>query len=461
MKKTLLLLCLMPFMAIAQTTEYFTGCVLDEEEYSRIPMKATQLTRSYKTLPKRASLLQYCPTAGNQGQYGTCTSWAIAYAARTIMEAERNGCTDPVTNAREAFSPTFVYAKIKDPSAYDCKKGTYIPRGLQLLKDQGVPKKSVFYEDCASYIPAEAYSNAANYKIQDYFTLFSYGADAQKKIESTKMALSEGRPVIIGMRFFKSFYNAKDLWNGNTSQEDGAHAMCVVGYDDEKYGGAFHILNSWGPYWGNNGFTWVTYSDYGKYVREGYEMYLGNKKTTPTASTLSGSMEIQLATGGKMSVSLSKSGNIRTYKVPKSYPSGTRYRILLSNREPAYVYVLGSDKKGKPELLFPPTPNISPALVYASNNIAIPDERWYIETDNTVGTDYLCVLYSQTELPIENIIAQISHMQGDFPQRVTSALGSNNCVADSDISYGSSAISFSTSSNKRVVPIIVEIPHSK
>ena len=112
MKKSLLLLLLLPLVAFAQTP-YFTGCVFDDEDYERTPLKAKQLTRAYTILPPRASLLQYCPTAGNQGQHGTCTSWAIAYAARTIMEAQRNGCTNPSTNAKEAFSPTFVYFKIK------------------------------------------------------------------------------------------------------------------------------------------------------------------------------------------------------------------------------------------------------------------------------------------------------------------------------------------------------------
>ena len=456
MKKIFLLLLLVPVMAMGQKP-FFTGCVMDDEEYEQAPLKATQVTRSYTVLPGRASLLPYCPTPDNQGPYGTCTSWAIAYAARTIMEAQLNGCTDPSVNARNAFSPTFVYALIKYSYDTQCQKGSSIEKGLMLLKEKGVPKKAVFYEDCASTIPSFAYADAANHKIQDYFRLFDIGDPAGKKIQSTKMALSQGRPVIIGMRFFNSFYDAKDRWSGKADVEDGGHAMCVIGYDDDKYGGAFHIMNSWGTHWGNNGYTWVTYSDYAAYVNYGYEMYLG-KQAVIEKPSLSGSMEIQLATGGKMSVSLSQHGNIRTYQVPRSYPSGTRYRIMLSNREPAYVYVLGSDATGQPELLFPPTPKISPALVYASNDIAIPDEQWYIETDNTVGTDYLCVLYSQTELPIDNIMAQISYMQGAFPQKVIAVLGTS-CVPDSEISYGTSAISFSTTSSKTVVPVIVVIPH--
>jgi hypothetical protein len=46
--------------------------------------------------------------------------------------------------------------------------------------------------------------------------------------------------------------------------------MTVIGYDDRKFGGAFQIMNSWGPEWGNNGVAWVRYGDFKTYVREAY-----------------------------------------------------------------------------------------------------------------------------------------------------------------------------------------------
>ena len=85
MKRISLFLLLLATSAIAQAQQYATGCLVDEVAYSRIPVKARQLTRSYSSLPRKASLLDYCPTPGDQGNYGTCTSWAIAYAARTIL----------------------------------------------------------------------------------------------------------------------------------------------------------------------------------------------------------------------------------------------------------------------------------------------------------------------------------------------------------------------------------------
>lgn len=46
-----------------------------------------------------------------------------------------------------------------------------------------------------------------------------------------------------------------------TGAVDGGHAIAVVGYDDAKFGGAFQLVNSWGPSWGARGFCWVSYED--------------------------------------------------------------------------------------------------------------------------------------------------------------------------------------------------------
>ena len=35
--------------------------------------------------------------------------------------------------------------------------------------------------------------------------------------------------------------------------------MTIIGYDDNKYGGSFEIMNSWGTDRGENGFYWVPY----------------------------------------------------------------------------------------------------------------------------------------------------------------------------------------------------------
>ena len=111
----------------AQEELYMTGLLPDDGTYEQLPRKAELLTRDYTVLPSKHSLMQYCPNVKSQSRYGTCTSWATAYAARTIAEAVKHGWTDKDKITSEAFSPLFVYALVKDRTKYpnddDCQEG--------------------------------------------------------------------------------------------------------------------------------------------------------------------------------------------------------------------------------------------------------------------------------------------------------------------------------------------------
>ena len=172
-------------------------------------------------------------------------------------------------------------------------------------------------------------------------------------------------------------------------------------------------------------------------------------------NSLSGTLRLQLSTGEEMRGTLGTNG---VYKISGEYISGTRYRIYISNNEPAYVYVIGSDLQNNVSKVFPPNDRISPALTYKSNNIAIPDEKWFVQMDNTVGKDYVCVLYSAQELDINTIISKIRSGYGSFPEKVSAAL-SGKIVPASDVRFSQNSLSFSASTNKTVVALIAEVVH--
>lgn len=109
-------------------------------------------------------------------------------------------------------------------------------------------------------------------------------------------------------------------------------------------------------------------------------------------------------------------------------------------------------------MVFPPADNISAALTYKSNHIAIPDETYYIELDDTEGKDYMCILYSKEALDISNIIKKIKLADGIFYDKVKFAFA-DNMVLTKDVRYMQNNISFSTRTERTVVPIIVEINH--
>lgn len=450
--------------------DYYMGLVVDDDEYAQVPQKAELLTRDYTVLPSRHSLKKYCPKARSQSRYGTCTSWATTYAALTIAEAVKNDWIDQNYITSHALSPLFVYAQIKLESNDDCQNGTRIPDALELLKTKGAPLYSSFDVLCAERVSPSLFSEASNHKIDDYFTLFnSWCFDNNEKVRKVKKALSEDCPVVVSMVVYNSFNDAKNYWNGLLDNKRGNHAMCIVGYDDDVNDGSFLIMNSWGDDWGSDGFTWVTYKDFCRTANWAFELYL-KKNPTPkpepkpqpepvkVLNDLGGSVELQLATGEKMSATLYRSDNANYYKIADSFISGTRYRIYISNNEPAYVYVIGSDLKNNVSKVFPPADNISAALTYKSNHIAIPSEKYYIEMDNTVGTDYMCVLYSKNSLVINDITKKIKNENGTFYKKVQKVL--NGQISQSpNVTYKESSIEFSAKTEKTIVPIFVEITH--
>ena len=468
MRITSLLIALLCATGMMAQSEYGTGLVFDDDAYARIPRQATLLTRDYTVLPKAYSLRRFCPVARNQGQFGTCTSWATSYAARTIADAIRNGWTSQIVIDREAFSPIFVYKQIKGSNKPGCSDGTSIQDALDLLTEKGAPKFRDFNVLCADYIPAALFDKARNHTIDDYNTLFYPFDTYDEKVRTVKKALSQDMPVIIGMSVPNSFFKCKDVWVKTEPNNDGGgHAMCVVAYDDYKYGGAFLILNSWGTAWGNNGYTWVKYRDFADNTRYAFEMYVAKRpkpqpqpkpqpRPQPVVPTykLAGSLRFQLSTGETMAATL----NAGIYRMKSAYISGTRYRLYVTNSAPAYVYIIGSDITNKVTRVFPPTDNISPALLYSSSNIAIPDEKWYIEMDDTRGTDHVCVIYSAKPIDIKVLMAQAERSAGTFSQRVRQALGSR-AVAASAITYTPGQIGFKAESTATAVPVFIDIQH--
>ncbi|RKZ86584.1 MAG: cysteine protease, partial [Candidatus Parabeggiatoa sp. nov. 1] len=295
------------------------------------------------------------------------------------------------------------------------------------------------------------------YKIKDYARLFLRTDRESLKVEIVKKSISEDKPVLMAMNTPPSFQKliGKDVWQPTEkpSGSYGGHAMTVIGYDDKKYGGAFEIQNSWGTGWGKGGYIWIKYHDFANFTRYAIELIDDPKPKPAYVPDLSGKLKFVLASGGKMPAKLVG----QQYQMKRAYYFGTRFRIYISNNEPAYVYALALDKNGNVSKIFPHRDNISPALTYKRNEVPIPDEYHYIGIDNTGGSDFLGVLYAKDKLDINTLRRQLERTRGSFANRLKKVLG-NQLVDPSNIKYAISEIGFSaTSRGKKVVALIVEI----
>jgi len=446
--------------------EYSTGAILDPVRYEQTDAKPVLLSRNYDSLPRSVSLKQYSPIPENQGRYSTCVGWSTAFAARTISESIALDRTNRTETANNVFSPNFVYIGhyLRMGITPTGHEGAYIPYVLDYMRDEGAVKRLAF-ERTTDFplIMLSAFANNRRYPISGYVRLFSnpgVPGTIDERVPPVKMSLYNGRPVIIGMNTPVSFHTrGTAVWRPYESpnRSHGGHAMCVVGYDDDMYGGAFEIQNSWGTNWGNEGYIWIRYGDFAAFVDEAYEV-IENLALFREATRYAASIQIEVYNNrAGMPVTYDSQG---FYKTNTSYPSGTDFRFLMTNRHPAYVYAFAGDSGTTNTTRIFPLRGVSPVLDYTDSTVAWPGENDWIRLDDTTGTDYLVVLYSKEALDIEAIERRFAGERGAFPERVARAVGTN-FIPYRDVQYNSTTIEFTAESYnpKSVFALLLAIDH--
>ena len=258
-----------------------TGLIIDKAEIERMPRKMELSFTSYRGMAPAHSLEKFAPYAGDQGQYGTCMAWATAYSAASIIFAQTHGITDREKITKAAFSPTYLFQKIIDKND-NCQTGAPPGKAIVGMLQLGVPFMRTVPYTCGKSWTNEAELEAQQYKALDWHLVFGSDKDPKDesyKIDSTKKALLENTPVIVGFDLPKSFHRITgDVWNPDPSEstggwQHGKHAMTVIAYDDRKEGGSFLLMNSWGRAWGSNGLVWVRYKDYNYFCMLGIQLF--------------------------------------------------------------------------------------------------------------------------------------------------------------------------------------------
>ena len=236
-------------------------------------------------LPSSYSLERYVPLVKDQVG-GTCVGFSTFYYALSTMYNIEFNITGGADKFAHSFDPYFIYSVVFN-NKNDCDTGLTFPQAFNSAFNLGT-KKLLYppFTSCdtawdeqkiLSTIP---YTKA--YSINSYFT---YKIENPNFIDNIKGAISYKLPVVVGMSYLPSMstYNSNNqygvdsdgLWTPKPNEgRDGGHALCVVGYDDYKFGGSFRIVNSWGSDFGDEGYMWVKYADFKTYTKEAYVMEL-------------------------------------------------------------------------------------------------------------------------------------------------------------------------------------------
>ena len=276
------------------------------------------ITRGESSIPKRYSLKEFVP-ATIQQIGGSCVSFStVYYAMTTYLRKKDNNKEIKPYNPMDLHSRVHAFLNTCDEIQDGLNPGV----ALTLLRDFGIqPNENIEFDtsSCEMVYPLED----SPIKLNNWKKL----NNSPQNLDKIKFAISQGKPVVSAIstnlsmdlyhkknwQTFKNIslvfddvpkekqtfllelikqchpstlrgFSNKDIineikktenfdentefcWTGKHPLENQeGHAVCIIGYDDNLYGGAFEIVNSWGPNWGNSGYLWIKYSDF-------YKMY--------------------------------------------------------------------------------------------------------------------------------------------------------------------------------------------
>ena len=409
-------------------------------------------------LPESVSLLAFAPTRQNQGKQGSCVAWSSAYAARTILEAaSTHQKPDEI-----AYSPSFLYNNI---SLENCE-GSYIQKAMEFMQQQGaVPLKDFKYDenDCSRQGDNSIANEASQNKIHGFHRLTETEDANGINIRAVKEHLAKDAPVVIGMMvggtFMKDMMGQK-VWHPTQDDQQmngfGGHALCVIGYDDRVEGGAFQIMNSWGPEWGQNGVAYVRYGDFKNFVREAYGLDPLPKRGAALDVAFECSIGLVNPDGNKY-IALTNDGS-NVFKTAAPIKKGSRFKIEINNAVECYIYIFTPDSSGKSFVLFPYKPIHSPYCGITGYRLFPRKES--ITADEIGNKDFMGVVVSKQALDYNALNTAInSSNKADYGAKLNDAVAAN---AITDVSFsggknGSMYFKTSASGNKNIVACVVEI----
>lgn len=215
-----------------------------------------------RALPRWVDHSAEMPPVGDQGSQGSCTAWAVGYYYKSYQERLEHGWS--LADPARQFSPAFIYNQINGGHDY----GSWFGDAFQLLCEQGGASMALapYYSgDCTSWPSEAAYDSALPYRCQEWHWI-DVSSDAG--IQAVKQRLDSGDNVVIGLLVYSNYdninqYDTTFCVSEISGEIRGGHANCIVGYDDDRMTsdgpGAFRVVNSWGPGWGNGGYYWFSY----------------------------------------------------------------------------------------------------------------------------------------------------------------------------------------------------------
>lgn len=278
----------------AQECAQRMGCIPETRPSEEWTVPDTEIMSFYATTPSSVDLSEsvYFPAIGDQGDYGSCVSWATTYYQFTYEAHKLNGV---ITTPANTYSPSWTFnwlnRGVNEGAQYSDAYKVLQKQGAVTLHDMPYNGEWGHY-DFSWCNNTQAMLDALKTRVSAVhtttITLAASGnnvitSPTDSQLTNVKQILSSGKLLTVTISGNNELTNwsVKAATNGENavyraSDKDivGDHALTIVGYDDniqcdingdgvisnsEK--GAFKIANSWGTDWdlGNNGYIWIMY----------------------------------------------------------------------------------------------------------------------------------------------------------------------------------------------------------
>lgn len=216
-------------------------------------------------LPPHVDLRAQMSPVEDQGQLGSCVAHAVCGALEylELLELKHAGLSPEEFGSKfEDISRLFVYwnARYIDGTA-DHDSGTHIRSAIKSIKSDGICREKLWPYDIKKVFDLPntlAYKEAEKHKI-----LTSYSIN-HLSIFAMKQCLANGYPFVFGISVYESMMTSDVTHTGLIPMPQkgenllGGHALCCVGYDDDK--NSFLVRNSWGTGWGIKGYCYIPYN---------------------------------------------------------------------------------------------------------------------------------------------------------------------------------------------------------